>query len=491
MRLTAKLTVTLMSVIIIVISIQAAWSLSRVTALHLEETRDDLLILASAVTAAVDAIWTHSGPEQARMYVERENTRRAVVSIRMVEGSMPGSVRSGAEMDALPADERARAVERTDNALVISVGLDGAIGVLELSKSLEIHQSYVRDVIWQQVAFTATLLVACSAALLGLGFWFIGRPVKLLVDQARTVAAGNFSTRAEVQQRDEIGMLAREMNRMSEGLEAAWSQLKNERRARTAALEQLRHSDRLSTVGKIASGIAHDLGTPLNVVSGRAMMIATTDDCPQEIAANAEIIAQQTDHMTRIIAQLLDFSRRHTMRVHSTNVCKLIEQAKVLVEPLAEEQGGSVELAGSGQLYAELDEGKVLQVLTNLMVNAIQAMPDGGILRLGCGAVAIGDPPDSHAAPGEYACITIEDQGVGIEADKLEHIFEPFFTTKEEGEGTGLGLSVCHSIVKEHGGWIAVDSIPGEGSTFSVYLPRGQQSAEGSGDPGGNAGRVH
>jgi signal transduction histidine kinase len=260
---------------------------------------------------------------------------------------------------------------------------------------------------------------------------------------------------------------------MSERLEASRQQVGKERRARTAALAQLRHADRLSAVGKLASGIAHELGTPLNVVSGRATMISAAEGCPDELAAHARIIVAQTRHMTQIIRQLLDYARGRGLQRNVTDLGQLIEHARVLVEPLAEEHDVVIDMASPPEVRTAVDQDMVLQVATNLMINGIQAMPRGGLLRLGIAVVDVDDPPAEYASAGEFVRLDVTDQGVGIGAGDLEHIFEPFFTTKAQGEGTGLGLSVCHGIVKEHGGWMAVESAPGMGSTFSVYFPQG------------------
>jgi len=145
---------------------------------------------------------------------------------------------------------------------------------------------------------------------------------------------------------------------------------------------------------------------------------------------------------------------------------------ETLMEPLAESQGVRLLHAGGGRVEASVDSGKTLQVLTNLIMNGIQAMPEGGTLEVRARAEEVDRPGDIHATAGPYVRIDVTDQGVGIAAQDLEQIFEPFFTTKRSGQGTGLGLSVCHGIVREHGGWLAVVSEPGRGSCFSVYLPR-------------------
>jgi signal transduction histidine kinase len=149
-----------------------------------------------------------------------------------------------------------------------------------------------------------------------------------------------------------------------------------------------------------------------------------------------------------------------------------VQRAVDLVEPLALPQKVAIEQAGPTDLMAGVDEIKLLQVLTNLMNNGIQAMPQGGRLRLQWARVEVEEPPDSRAAAGAYIRISVEDNGVGIDATALEKIFEPFFSTKGSGGGLGLGLPVCHSIIRDHGGWVEAHSQPGQGSRFDVYLPQ-------------------
>jgi signal transduction histidine kinase len=126
--------------------------------------------------------------------------------------------------------------------------------------------------------------------------------------------------------------------------------------------------------------------------------------------------------------------------------------------------------SGSGPARVRMDEAQVQQVITNLVLNAIQSMPDGGRVDIDIGSVRAFKP---GSASGEryYVRLAVVDQGAGITPENLPRIFEPFFTTKDVGEGTGLGLSVCYGIVEEHGGWIAVDNNVGKGSRFTVYLP--------------------
>jgi signal transduction histidine kinase len=324
----------------------------------------------------------------------------------------------------------------------------------------------------QLQAGTAVLTALLSGLIVFiLSAWLVGRPIAKLSNLARRVAEGDFTPRSDVDQPDEIGELANELNAMTDRLAESHQNVRSERRARTEALEKLRHADRLSTVGRLASGMAHELGTPLNIVSGRAMMIASDDTLPQEAVENAQSIVDQSQRMTDIIRDVLDFARRKEPERVDVRIGDVLEHAVSLMEPICEDRKVDVVVLGRGNITARIDPGKVLQVLTNLMMNAVHAMPEGGTITLRVDREHVEDPKDRHAAKGDFVKISVEDEGVGIAPERLGEIFDAFFTTKKEGEGTGLGLSVCHGIMREHGGWIEVQSEVGRGSRFTIFLP--------------------
>ncbi len=264
---------------------------------------------------------------------------------------------------------------------------------------------------------------------------------------------------------------ARFLGSISDRVASAEAVLRVEHEERAVALAQLRQADRLSTAGKLASGIAHELGTPLNVVSGRAMMIASDRDATPTIVEAARAISGQVATMARSIQRLLGFVRRQESTRADAKLRDVLDHARLLVRPVADRHGVGIVLSDQTEIVAHVDSAKLLQVVTNLIMNSLHAMPGGGTLTLGAHREHVDRPPEPSSGPGPYLCLTVHDQGVGIDMQVLEHIFEPFFTTREDGEAVGLGLTVCHGIVRELGGWIEVESQPGEGSTFAVFLP--------------------
>jgi two-component system NtrC family sensor kinase len=301
---------------------------------------------------------------------------------------------------------------------------------------------------------------------LAVGVVFIGRPINKLAGKARRVGTGDLTGPLDLKQRDELGELANEINLMCE-------RLAEEQGARARATEQLRHADRLTTVGKLASGLAHELGTPLNVVSGRARLIAQREVEGTDAIDSARIVMEQAERMTALIRQLLDFARPRAPQAAPLNVTTLAARVCELVATIARK--GNVKLVPpvyDDRLRLEADDGQLTQVLTNLLVNAIQAMPEaGGEVAIVARTVDQVPPPYVGGSLQAWMAIEVRDTGAGMDDATRERIFEPFFTTKQIGEGTGLGLSVSWGIVREHGGWIDVQSTLNQGTTVTVYLP--------------------
>jgi signal transduction histidine kinase len=259
---------------------------------------------------------------------------------------------------------------------------------------------------------------------------------------------------------------------MCEQLSLAREAVRKETEARIATLEQLRHSERLATIGQLAAGMAHELGTPLNVVTGRAKLMASEDLKKEEIIENSRIIREQVDRMTRIMRQLLDFARRQTARRHPTDIRKVAGQVLDMLDATAHKNRVTLAFVQNDNAFMiAIDQAQIQQVLTNLVMNGIQAMPNGGRLELGLSVERALRSDRERSEEKNCLAIRVRDEGAGISEENKKRIFEPFFTTKEVGKGTGLGLSIAHGIVEEHGGWIEVESELGKGSCFTVYLP--------------------
>jgi two-component system NtrC family sensor kinase len=485
MRLVLRLTFAIALGMCTVLSVYAYLQVTREEALIESDMRRDHYLIGRALAVAVRDLWREEGEQRALRFVLEFDEVYKRLHVRWVWLDTPAGDphRPALSPAALGPLRRGRAAQRIVQSsrtakrlyTYIPVVVEGARGgAVEFSESLAPEAQFIRATIVNAVVTTVVLVALCGLTAMLFGAWLVARPMRLIIDKARRVAAGDLSGTIDLRQRDEIGDLAREMNAMCRRLDETGKQLVAESAARIAALEQLRHADRLATVGKLASGIAHELGTPLNVMAGRAKMITASEVQGDEAIDNARIIVEQSQRMTVIIRQLLDFARRRSPQKTSTDLVHTAQQAIALLEPLADKRNVTIVFDTAGApVVAAVDGAQLQQALTNLIVNGLHAMPHGGRLTVRV-SVERAQPPADHGGPaGEYVRLDVEDAGEGIPASVIDHVFEPFFTTKDVGEGTGLGLSVAHGIVREHGGWIAVHSQVGHGSCFSIYLPRG------------------
>lgn len=464
-RLAIKFAAALTGGMALVLGIHAALHVREIAQLQEREIRDDAAILSQSLASAVEELWRAGERDRADEFIERANARRSHTFIHLARPQTP--IARGRVHVEKSGGPRGWSVIAT--APVDVPGSPSA--AVQIERRLPDERHYFASVLWTQAQTTFLAALVSGLIAFALGVFFLSRPLRQLSRLAHRVTDGDFSVSIDVRQQDEIGTLARELETMTRRLAASHAREREERRARTAALDQLRHADRLSTLGKLASGMAHELGTPLNVVAGRASMIANQSDVASAVKNNANIITEQVRRMTGIIQELLDFARAKPLERRDVNVRTVVEQAVSLMEPLSEARNVTFRVEGFDDRRATVDAGKILQVLTNLMVNAIQAMPSGGTVTLVITSDEVAKPDNRHSPPGTFVEIRVRDEGVGIPEDRMSEVFREFFTTKGGG-GTGLGLSVSHGIVREHGGWIDVESKEGVGSCFTVYLPQ-------------------
>ncbi len=223
---------------------------------------------------------------------------------------------------------------------------------------------------------------------------------------------------------------------------------------------QLRHSDRLATIGQLAAGVAHELNEPLSSIMGFAQLAAKQPGTSKEAVRDMNKIVTASLHAREVIKELLVFAREAKTIKLSFNLNDLIRDGLFFLESRFVKAGISLICNLDDHLpNITADRSQLLQVITNLAVNGVQAMPNGGRLTI------------TTCFDERCAILSVEDTGCGMDDDVLKDIFHPFFTTKDVNEGTGLGLSVVHGIVASHNGQIDVDSQPGEGTRFRIRLP--------------------
>lgn len=324
----------------------------------------------------------------------------------------------------------------------------------------------------QRMGWIEAVASICAVSTIAAGFahYTLFKPIRQLVVAARAVRSGDFTRRLRFDRRDEIGNLALEMDRLCDQLEAA--RLASD--AHLVALDQLRHSDRIATLGRLASSVAHELGNPLSVIELRAQLITTGDaDTLQKVRMNAAVILEQAHRMTGIIDQILSFARMQPAKIARLDLRSVLRQAIALSEHTSKKYKTQIVLdLPKTAIEIDGDANKLLQVVINLVVNGVQAMPNGGTLNVIARDELRPALDDPEGALCDFVCIAVVDHGTGIAPHLQSKVFEPFFSTKSGEGGTGLGLSVAQGIAREHDGWISVESELGSGSSFKVHLPR-------------------
>ncbi len=238
--------------------------------------------------------------------------------------------------------------------------------------------------------------------------------------------------------------------------------------------EQLRHSQKMEAVGRLAGGIAHDFNNILTSIMGYTGILMASHQLPESQHNELRQIMKAAEMAASLTHQLLAFSRKQMLQPKVLDLNHLIDSVRAMLHRIIGEDIEIVIAPAPEAVFILADFAQIEQVLMNLAVNAYDSMPGGGRLVISTGRLVIGEEMSARIAdarPGKFIALSVSDTGKGIDPKVINQIFEPFFTTKGPGKGTGLGLSVVYGIVKQHGGFISVESAPDRGATFTVYLP--------------------
>jgi signal transduction histidine kinase len=373
------------------------------------------------------------------------------------------------------------------------------IGGIRVVSTLDEAQSYLSKKKERAYILTFSSILAILITLSRLFGRLVGAPVQRLVDAMSRAEKGDLDAEAHIQSEDELGKLGRNFNRMlktiretheqniqllrqvhqfneelTRRIEAATSELakRNEElellnEALFESQRQLGQSEKLAAVGQVTATMAHQIGTPLNSISGYIQLILQDGNLQARDRDRLRIIESQLDRLADSVKNFLSFTRQPKPQLKPLDVNEVLEELIHLSEPwfLARNVRLSTHLFPN--LSPILGDSTHLQTLfLNLITNALDAMPQGGVLTIETRQSLSPSPDD-----GKWLEITITDTGIGITEESKKRIFDPFFTTKKMGEGTGLGLAICEKIAKEHSGRIDLQSEVGMGSTFFVCIP--------------------
>jgi len=374
------------------------------------------------------------------------------------------------------------------------------IGGIRLVSSLEEAQAFLGKKRDRAVILTfLSILVILTTLTIFFGK-LVGDPIQKLVEAMSRAEKGDLETEAHIQGEDELGQLGRNFNRMlrriretheqniqllrqvsqfneelTGRIEAATSELakRNEQlRLLNEALfesqRQLSQSEKLAAVGQVTAAMAHQIGTPLNSISGYLQLILQDGNLQSKDQGRLKIIESQLDRLADSVKNLLSFTRQPKPQLKSLEVNEVLEELIHLSEPWFLARNVKLAKHLSPNLPSILGDPTHLQTLfLNLITNALDAMPKGGVLTIKTRQRLPSPSPKEE----RWLEIAMTDTGIGITEESKKRIFEPFFTTKKMGEGTGLGLAICEKIIKDHSGRIEIESEVGKGSTFLISLP--------------------
>jgi two-component system, NtrC family, sensor kinase len=428
----------------------------------------------------------------------------SAVSISSGNESLP-LILSKDQIDRLKKDKLLSSVQGTgeEERLDVIVPLHSGkkvIGGIRVASSLDEVQAYLNKKKARVFILTFSSILVILITLTLSFRHLVGNPLQKIVETMSLAEKGDLEAEARVRSRDELGELAKNLNRMlktireahdenvqllarvsqfneelTRKVESATSELakrNEELRLLNEALfesqRQLSQSEKLAALGQVTAAMAHQIGTPLNSISGYIQLILQDGNLHSTDQNRLKIIESQVDRLADSVKNLLTFTRQPKPHLRPLDVNGVLEELIHLSQPWLHTRKVRLHTSLSQDLPSILGDPTQLQTaLLNLISNALDAMPQGGMLTIGTRRI----PEPSDAKDGKWVQISIVDTGIGITEETKKRIFDPFFTTKKAGEGTGLGLSICEKIVREHFGKLDVESQVGKGSMFTIRLP--------------------
>jgi signal transduction histidine kinase len=401
-----------------------------------------------------------------------------------MNAASPGK-RSGLQVPALPTVTQDTSYIRDDaggtpTALLVQVlrGDDGnVLGRMVVVRPLN---DLEQDVQWTKasILLNVLILVGLLAALQAvLGRRYVTVPLQRLANAMDGVRPAGLPADLAITGNDEVALLASRFNAMLGQLRTAQQQLATEADAREQSQRHLQEASRLATVGQLSAGLAHEIGSPLQIINGRARLLLAQGDNPEVVRRNAQSMVEQTDRITRVVENLLRFARRPTAVKTPTDLGGAAKAVVDFVEFEGRRKGVAITLHMDPALPLVLaDADQLQQVALNLVNNAIQASPRGTQITVHVENTTMqraGAPTPQPAVR-----LRVEDEGHGVPQALQPSLFEPFFTTRHHEGGSGLGLAVVKSIADDHGALVAIHPRQPNGTTFTVDFPATTQNRE-------------
>ncbi len=343
---------------------------------------------------------------------------------------------------------------------------ESIIGFVTVTVDKEILNRQLRALLFKSI-FLGIIFILIGSGVTYFVVKGITEPLNRLTEEVKVLERGGPVETVPVETRDEVGKLAQSFNSMAETLK--------QREEEKALLEdQLRHAQKMEAIGTLAGGIAHDFNNILTTIIGYGHLLTLQIGENEALKHHVGQILVSAERAATLTKSLLAFSRKQLIKLQGTDLNHVITSVQKLLARLIREDIEIKLNLSTERLTLMADPGQIDQVLMNLVTNARDAMPQGGTITIATESVAIDRDffkGRSNAKPGYYARLSVSDTGSGMNEETRKRIFDPFFTTKEVGKGTGLGLSMIYGIIKQHEGYVDLESEEGKGTTFMIYLP--------------------
>jgi signal transduction histidine kinase len=474
-RLKARLVLIISLPAVLAVSAHGVLRVRQEEAQVRREERQALGLTAAAVQIAVEnALRDRQLADVKRLLSQIVEEQESVDRVRLFDRSLASTVVSGPWTfgDPVPTEVLQRVIrtglgegdyERRGTTSYLSYivpvrgrsgSIEGALEIVQLAAAIDrrLREALI-DILVRLGLLAALIIIPTGVALQRQ----VIRPLSRLTEGIRALGRGRSGPPLPVHRGDEIGQVAHAFNDMAQrlGAETAHSMDLENRLRRTATL---------AVAGKLTASLAHEVGTPLNIISGRAEFMLKSMSADDPRREDVEGIVAQIERISRIITSLLDGVRPQALQLEAIHLATLVDQLFPLLQHTVRQRNVALarEVAGSMRPI-QADPAQLQQVLINLVLNALDATPPGGRITIRAA--------ESSRGERDGVAISVADTGTGIAPALLPRIFDPFLTTKPRGSGTGLGLAICRDIVRAHGGEISVESAVGAGSTFAVWLP--------------------
>jgi two-component system NtrC family sensor kinase len=499
-NLTTRLVILLLPVLLIITGVNDYFRLVQERERLVQSARDDVRVFAETLALAVrQNVRRGRTTDELRDLLDELLNRPGMIGVAIYdpeEHVVAENVIS--EAPRMQADDLVRSAAATREAVSKLVeGPNGPIlryiqpfrwpggrtATLEVRQTLGAVQEEFHRAIRDSILSRLVVLILFVLSIVALTRWSISRPIRALIAGAQAVGRGDLSQRIPGRRHDEIGQLADEFNRMGASLQAAHDALVRQAENRLSLEQEAQQTQKLAAVGMLAAEIAHEIGTPLNVISGRAEVLERTVGRDHPEHRHLEVILKQTERISGIIRALLDYTRPRRPTRRPEGLVPILGRVADLLLERCRRRGVRIELnLPIGLPSVQGDPDHLQQLFLNLLTNAVDACETGGTVRIATGAEAT-LPEEDRAGivrgkvEAPHLAIHVIDSGKGLNAEQLDHVFEPFFSTKAQGHGTGLGLPIVEEIVRAHQGEIEMLSIPGRGTEVIVRLPLAPEAA--------------